>query len=208
MGRSGMSHRKMAKNKVINMLQNKNKIQSNKNHVTYIKNIDIFSAVEQRISAKNAGCTVFVPHVCNNVDLFGAGFAGDISLRYPEVEANYHLLGKSFLTKNMGYSQILKIKETEPYKHKFYVVNMIAQNGTKSIQNHRPLNYYGLIKSMVSLAKFIDTNTGFLNKTENIEIHCPRFGSGLAGGNWNFISDLIEDVWGKYPVFVYLPYTR
>jgi hypothetical protein len=58
---------------------------------------------------------------------------------------------------------------------------------------------------MVSLAYYIDHNTGFLNKTEKVEIHCPKFGSGLAGGNWAFIEDLIEDIWGKYSVTVYNP---
>ena len=54
------------------------------------------------------------------------------------------------------------------------------------------------------LSSFILSNTGYLNKSENIEIHCPKFGSGLAGGNWNFISDLIDDVWGRYNVTVHI----
>lgn len=179
----------------------------------YIKNTskytnlngNIFSIIENRISSGNDGATVFVPHVCNNIDLFGAGFAAQVGDFYPSVKANYHMLGKTFLSKNMGYSQILKVKEDTKYKHKLYFVNMIAQNGTRSALNNRPLNYYGLVKSMLSLAQYIDQNTGFMNKTEKVEIHCPKFGSGLAGGNWLFISDLIEDIWNKYPVFVYSP---
>ena len=185
------------------MLKDKSHIDDPK--YTTIKTIDIFSMITNRINAKHDGATIFVPHVCNNIDLFGAGFAGQVGEKYPAVKTNYHLLGNSFLSKNMGYSQILKVKETEPYKHKLYFVNMIAQNGIKSRVNSRPLNYYGLVKSMVSLSKYIDTHTGLLSNTENVEIHCPRFGSGLAGGNWNFISDLIEDIWGRYKVFVYLP---
>jgi hypothetical protein len=166
---------------------------------------NIFETIESRISAGNAGCTVFVPHVCNNVDLFGAGFAAQVGEYYPTAKANYHMLGKNFLSKNMGYSQIVKVKEDSKYKHKLYFVNMIAQNSVRSPNNTRPLNYYGLVKSMVSLAHFIDNNTGFLSKTESIEIHCPKFGSGLAGGNWLFISELIKDIWSKYPVIVYGP---
>lgn len=168
-------------------------------------NDDIFDIIESRISGGNSGSTVFVPHVCNNIDLFGAGFAAQVGEKYPDVKANYHMLGKNFLTKNMGYSQIVKTKEDKLYKHKLYFVNMVAQNGIRSHNNPRPINYYGLVKSMVALAKFIDSNTGFLNKTEQVEIHCPKFGSGLAGGNWLFISDLIKDIWGKYPVIVYTP---
>jgi hypothetical protein len=105
----------------------------------------------------------------------------------------------------MGYAQVLKIKEDSKFHHKLFIANMIAQNGVRSQNNNRPLNYYGLVKSMVSLAYYIDNNTGFLNKTEKVEIHCPKFGSGLAGGNWAFIEDLIEDIWGKYSVTVYNP---
>lgn len=184
------------------MVYKQKKYQNNR--PKYINsNENIFSIIEDRISSKNEGATVFVPHVCNNIDLFGAGFAAQVGDLYPSVKANYHMLGKNFLYKNMGYSQILKVKEDNKYKHKLYFVNMIAQNGIRSFANERPLNYYGLVKSMVSLSQFIDNNTGFLNKTEKIEIHCPKFGSGLAGGNWLFISDLIEDIWGKYTVFVY-----
>jgi hypothetical protein len=80
---------------------------------------------------------------------------------------------------------------------------MIAQNAIKSPNNPRPINYAALVRSMIQLSQHIINNTGFANKTENIEIHAPKFGSGLAGGNWSFISDLIEDIWGKYNVFIH-----
>jgi hypothetical protein len=164
---------------------------------------DIFDSVNKRIAAGHAGATIFVPHVCNNIDLFGAGFAAAIAQEYPVVKANYHMLGKNFLKNNLGHSQIVKLKEDKKYKHALYAVNMIAQNGIRSASNPRPLNYAALVKSMIQVSHFIQNNTGFSAKTENIEIHAPKFGSGLAGGNWNFISDLIEDIWGRYTVFVY-----
>jgi hypothetical protein len=40
------------------------------------------------------------------------------------------------------------------------------------------------------------------------QIICPMFGSGLAGGDWNFVEKLIEDCWLRrdIPVTVcYLP---
>jgi hypothetical protein len=44
------------------------------------------------------------------------------------------------------------------------------------------------------------------NNIEDIkyEIHAPKFGSGLAGGNWNFIENLIEDIWIDIPVYIYV----
>ena len=172
------------------------------NNIVY-SNHDLFETIRERVTLGNEGATVFVPHVCNNIDLFGAGFAAQVASKYPMVKENYHLLGKNFLKNNLGYSQVLKVYENEKFKHKLFFVNMIAQNGTRSSDNIRPLNYLALVKSMNSLSQYIHTNTGFINKNENIEIHCPKFGSGLAGGNWNFITDLIHDIWGKFFVTSY-----
>ena len=165
---------------------------------------NIFEMSKNRVSSEKNGATVFIPHVCNNIDLFGAGFAADIADKFPSVKADYHMLGKNFLKNNFGYAQIIKVMEETRHKQKLYIVNMIAQNGVQSKNNLRPLNYFALAKSMGILSSFILSNTGYLNKSENIEIHCPKFGSGLAGGNWNFISDLIDDVWGRYNVTVHI----
>lgn len=166
-------------------------------------NRDIFEIIVDRIYAEQNGCTVFVPHVCNNIDAFGAGFAAQVADKFPSVKADYHMLGKKFLQNNMGYAQILKVAEEPKYRHKLFFVNMIAQNGIISSNNPRPLNYFALAKSMSLISNYIVNNTGFLNGNEKIELHCPKFGSGLAGGNWSFITNLIEDIWGKYNVTVY-----
>lgn len=166
-------------------------------------NYNLFDTIRDRVTSGNNGCTVFVPHVCNNIDLFGAGFAAQLAEKYPSVKQDYHLLGKHFLRNNFGYSQVLKVYEDNKFKHKLFFVNMIAQNGVKGSNNFRPLNYLALVKSMNTLSQYIKLNTGFSNKSEKIEIHCPKFGSGLAGGNWQFVSDLIDDIWGQFNVVVY-----
>lgn len=170
-----------------------------------LSNKNIFQSVIQRVSAKENGCSVFVPHVCNNIDLFGAGFAAQVAEQFPIVKTDYHLLGKSFLQNNLGYCQVIKVSEDPQYRHKLFFVNMIAQNGIKSRSNPRPLNYFALVQSMNKLSQYIYKNTEVLQKTERVEIHCPKFGSGLAGGDWNFISDLINDIWGNFFVTVYNP---
>jgi hypothetical protein len=170
-----------------------------------LSNKNIFDIIEQRVHSKENGATVFVPHVCNNIDLFDAGFAYQVGQKYPVVKADYHLLGRNFLSANLGYSQIIKVYEEPQYRHKLIFVNMIAQNGVKNFNNSRPLNYFALGQSMYKVSQYIHMNTGFVNKNEKIEIHCPKFGSGLAGGNWNFISELINDIWGKFFVTVYNP---
>lgn len=161
---------------------------------------DLFDHITQIVKAGNNGSSVIVPHVCNNVNAFGAGFAGALSNRYPIVKENYHLLGSSFLKNNLGYVQFIDVYKDKQYGHKLVFANMIAQNGTISKNNTRPLNYLALTKSMVSVAKYINQN---FDKDNRVQIHAPKFGSGLAGGNWSFIEQLISDIWTNIPIFIY-----
>lgn len=161
---------------------------------------NIFEMARLNIHAKEIGTSVIIPHVCNNIDLFGGGFAHSVSQEYPEVKDNYHLLGKKFLNDHPGYVQFVTVGYEPKYSRSLVVANMIAQNGIKKPNNPRPLNYAYLVKSMVEVKKFILTK---FNKDNPVEIHCPKFGSGLAGGNWKLISYLIEDIWSNIKVVVY-----
>lgn len=169
-------------------------------HINYISDLDIFSALSQRISAGINGSTVIVPHVCNNVNAFGAGFAGSIASFYPEVKVNYHLLGSNM---RLGHTQFISVRKDKTYNHEIIVANMIAQNGIINKKNPRPLNYAALTQCMLSVKNYGQNILNTQDKTK-VEIHSPKFGSGLAGGNWEFIEDLIQDIWTNTDIFVYL----
>lgn len=164
-------------------------------HIFYTVHDDIFNYLDI-----NNGTTIIVPHVCNNMDLFGAGFAAAIANKYPIVKENYHILGKSFLSKNPGYSQFITVQHNKKHDSKLIICNMIAQNGIISQKNKRPLNYLSLCKSMQGVKNYIKQN---FDNDQVVQIHAPKFGSGLAGGNWSFISSLIDDIWEGLTVFIY-----
>jgi|TARA_B100001094_G_scaffold331074_1_gene398243 hypothetical protein len=176
-----------------------------KQHYIFINNVNIFDNTQRIMREQTPATTVIIPHVCNNIDLFDAGFAANLADRYPMTKENYHLLGRVFLKTNLGYCQMLKVDENKKNKSSIYVANMIAQNGIRNGKNIRPLNYFALMKSMYSISLFIKKYTEANNTTDKVEIHAPKFGSGLSGGNWNFIADLIEDIWKDYNVYVYSP---
>lgn len=158
---------------------------------------DLFDHVGKFIHNKNDGFSIIVPHVCNNIDLFGAGFAEAVSKHYPIVKTNYHLLGKK---QALGYAQFVTVDTNKEYGHKLIFANMIAQNGIIAHNNPRPLHYGALVRSMILVNQFIQQN---FDATNPVQIHAPKFGCGLAGGNWNFIEDLIRDIWSKQPIFIY-----
>lgn len=160
---------------------------------------DIIDISKERILTKHNGGNVVIPHVCNNIGLFGAGFASYVASNFPDVKANFEMLG----TKNkLGHVQYVKVLSNKSYKREMFFANMIAQNKVISPKNPRPLNYEALVKCMSDVRSFcLELSKHTENQTE---IHCPKFGSGLAGGNWDLISELIKDIWSNIPVFVYI----
>jgi hypothetical protein len=89
---------------------------------------------------------------------------------------NYHRFPQ-----NLGENQYVFINEN------LYVVNMVCQ----TLGGKRPLYYNHLVSCMSDIVHFIGRSTGGTTP----QIICPKFGSGLAGGNWNFIAELIYDCW-------------
>lgn len=173
-------------------------ISHKKHNINFYKN-NIFDTTASIIKAGNNGSTVIVPHVCNNVNLFGAGFALAVAEQYPIVKQNFHLLSNK---NKLGSVQYITVMKDNHYRRELIFANMIAQNKTISQNNSRPLNYEALVNCMIDVRAHINKLKD--NEHDRVEIHCPKFGCGLAGGNWGFINDLIEDIWKDIPVYVYV----
>lgn len=124
--------------------------------------------------------TIYIPHVVNNKNVFGAGFVVPFAKHYPISKASYHQWFND-TTPQLGQIKIIQLKADPD----LFVVHMLAQNG---IGGKRPLKYDALVDCMRSVA----------NKIQKGErIIAPAFGSGLAGGSFDFIQALIEDIWDK-----------
>ena len=80
---------------------------------------------------------------------------------------------------------------------------MIAQNGTISPKNPRPLNYGALAFCMTDVRQYCNSLKDNIEYGK-VEIHAPKFGSGLAGGDWFFIQELMLDIWKNLDTFIYI----
>lgn len=147
---------------------------------------EIFDDIE-----KLKNLDIIIPHVCNSSGKFDTGFSCILAKKFPEVKANYEILHNYKLGENQKVRSGNKI-----------FINMICQNGNIRKNNQRPINYFHLMRCMLDVRHFIKTNYSD-SEIKTFQIHCPKFGTGSSGGNWNFISDLIEDAWGDLGVFVY-----
>lgn len=167
------------------------------NPIIHVSQKSIFDVSRAIINAKDKGSSVVIPHVCNNIGGFASGFAGAVRKEFPVVASNYEMLGNKL---QLGYVQYVEAEKTKLYDHSIIVANMIAQNKTISRDNPRPLHYGALVKCMYDVGAFVRSR---IKNDLPTQIHACKFGSQLAGGNFNFIMNLIEDIWGDLHVTYY-----
>lgn len=122
---------------------------------------------------------VILAHGENNIGLHGAGFARFLTKEFPKN-------GKKFETD--CYKGIVDLGDISWYEEGNVVIaNCITQNGIRNKNNPVPFSYEAFRESMEKL------KDGALEN--NIKtIYMPKIGSGLAGGDWNQIYEIIEDV--------------
>ena len=137
---------------------------------------------------------VFIPHCCNDIGKMGAGVALAIKRKWEDAFYLYasHIARIGQGEKNLGSTVFWNSAENGIKDDAIVICNMIAQHGFKNKDNPRPLNYNSLVKCMNDVAAEVITYKEVFNKCR---IHCPMFGGDLAGGNFDFVKCLIEDIW-------------
>ena len=144
-----------------------------------------------------------IPHVCNNVGGWGAGFVLALNARWPEPKRaykNWHLAKcDSF---KLGSVQFV---DCEPG---ITVANMIGQEGIAADLDGTPPVRYGAIED--ALEKVRDHAYSLNSWDHQVTIHMPRIGCGLAGGSWSIIEKILNEVFSQGPdIYVYdLPPTK
>jgi len=139
----------------------------------------------------------YIIHCCNDIGGWGSGFVVALSKRWSKPEQNYRhwhkekqWWGAPF---ELGQVQFVNVGDN------CIVVNMIGQHGTVGSdeveveldENKKPLPpiRYDAIGECLDLVRISVLKI----KTTGITVHCPRFGSGLAGGEWEKIEQLLID---------------
>lgn len=153
---------------------------------------------------------VFVPHVVNDDDAMGSGVARALFELYPDVKKRYHNWFSQYPKRDMidttgkaklGQCQFIRTDDN------ITIVNMVAQStpginwypyqyDNKSIRHPLPpIRYESLEECMVRVTHKM--------QEENVkDILTVKFGSGLAGGDWDRIESLIEKLWASVGINV------
>jgi O-acetyl-ADP-ribose deacetylase (regulator of RNase III) len=134
-----------------------------------------------------------ITHCCNDIGVWGAGFVIALSRRWPEPEAIYRRAGKL----ELGEVQFCKVDSDQPT----LVANIIGQHQVGSQGRIPPIRYEALRLGFQTIANSV---LPFRDKTP-VSVHMPRIGCGLAGGDWALIEPLLQAVFGRLeiPVYVY-----
>lgn len=148
---------------------------------------------------------VLIPHVVNDQAAFGAGFVVPLARRFPVAKTSYdawyhnikppaEMLNFRIPEFELGKTMFVQADE----EGEIVICHMLAQ----TLGGARPL-YYN------HLARCLDDVAAYAKQREAV-IHAPAFGSGLAGGKWDFVAALINDSWLRQNLDVtiyYLPGT-
>lgn len=146
-----------------------------------------------------------IAHCCNDISggVWGAGFTSALDRKWSHIREQYVKWSKNEDWFKGGMIQIV------PAEKNIYICNMIGQHGIVGPKNPKPVNYEWLFEGMNQLNNWI-TNYRALKfhmgpdfLAPKISIHCPRFGAGLAKGDWNTIELLIKVSWSLQYVYIY-----
>ena len=138
---------------------------------------------------------IIIPHIVNDIGAMGSGVARALYEKWPLVRSQYMEWSQDSEFK-LGKTQIINVEKD------IYVANMVAQHSLISKDNPTPIKYDALEQCMEDVnfyANILDTE----DKQRVCEICAPKFGSLRAGGDWNKIEKLINNVWKDLDVTIY-----
>lgn len=138
-----------------------------------------------------------IAHIVNDQGKWGSGFTYSLSRNWPEAERDYRIWHrhrvdvqldprKGFGLGNVRYTLVHGKDGKEPG---IWVAHMIAQTGLIGGLNRRPLRYDALGACLMEVAIFADM--------VKASVHMPKIGTGLAGGDWSIIKELLFDAFDR-----------
>ena len=122
-----------------------------------------------------------IVHVVNNIGKWGRGFVLSLSKRWKEPEIQYRqwFNNKKSVDFLLGSIQLVQVEPD------IFVANMIAQYDIYHINDIPPIRYSAIRSCLEKVREFAQQQAA--------SIHAPRFGAGLAGGDWHTIELIINE---------------
>lgn len=143
-----------------------------------LKGVDILSATRG-----------IIVHGCNATDLPAGGLARLIFEKYPYAEKAHHatINNYSLIQRRDALGQISILEQTDD----LHIVNAITQR----LPGQGTLSYVAIQKCMVRINEYANQlrDNGII-----LPILFPKIGAGIAGGDWDKISYIIDQTIDKH----------
>ena len=122
-----------------------------------------------------------IVHVCNDIGAWGKGFVLALSKRWKSPEQSFRRWHREDGDEPFELGRVQCV-EVDP---DLCVANLIGQHDIVNKGGVPPVRYDAIRTGLQRVATFA--------KEHNATIHMPRIGAGLAGGDWNVISRVINE---------------
>ena len=125
-----------------------------------------------------------IAHCCNNVGKWGKGFVLALSKKHPKAKNKYlswynfppSLAINKFVVGNVQFVEV---------GSSLWVANIIGQDGIYPFDGILPIRYDAIKTGLEKVCNFSVENN-------NLPVHMPRIGCGLAGGTWDKMEPIIK----------------
>lgn len=126
-----------------------------------------------------------IAHGCNCHGVMGSGVAKQVKNLYPEAFKEYHELCSRYApAKLLGRAQLVKVTDD------LYIANLFTQQDFGSFGNTRYVDYNAIDTAFSTLRGLMFDEELAMGK--DLELHIPKIGAGLGGGDWDIISRKID----------------
>jgi len=135
---------------------------------------------------------------------FGSGLAGEIARRLPKVRNEYIAKHKSKHPWTLGATQTVQIQTNniingDPYSQTSYIMNCATQRDYGRDPQSQPNGMYCHYEAIdVCMREYHEFCKG-----HELIPGLPYIGCGLAGGDWNIVQRIIEEIFNDMTICVY-----
>jgi O-acetyl-ADP-ribose deacetylase (regulator of RNase III) len=130
-----------------------------------------------------------IVHGCNSHGVMGSGIALEIKNRFPEVFAEYRRVYEE-QGNVLHLGQIIPVQVAD----KKWIINAITQKDYGRVNKNRYASYDAIATVFENVNEFAIGRGGVFDQHDDTWNVCfPKIGAGLAQGNWNIISSIIDE---------------
>jgi O-acetyl-ADP-ribose deacetylase (regulator of RNase III) len=122
-----------------------------------------------------------IVHVCNDIGAWGRGFVLALFSKWklPEQQYRAWTRGEVDLPFELGQVQFVEVADG------LWVANLLGQHDIRRHSGMPPVRYETIRQGLQRVAEQATQ--------QGASVHMPRIEAGLAGGNWNTISEIVHD---------------